>query len=109
MRERCAHCRRPLEPDDFSEVESRAMEAERKALGLEGVRFRYYYCSACDHADIFVEVCPLPGESRAALGRRLDELDEVVRSLPTEGVKVVLVYRDGSRAAHDGEADCPTR
>ena len=32
----CSHCHRPFTRDDFVKEESKGMEAERKALGLEG-------------------------------------------------------------------------
>jgi hypothetical protein len=69
------------------------MEAERKALGLEGVLFRYYVCSACGHGDIFVDIHPLDGESGADFRRRRDELESAVRQLHGDGVEVVLVER----------------
>jgi hypothetical protein len=98
MQRRCGHCGRTLTPADFSKEQSRGMEAERKALGLEGVLFRYYVCPACQHADIFVDLHPLPGEDDQAFRRRKEELEEAVRQLPTEGVEVVLVPRQVSGA-----------
>src|ERR1700730_4829450 len=50
----CTHCHRPFEPQDLAREESKGMEAERKALGLRGVLFRYYVCPECGYADIFV-------------------------------------------------------
>src|SRR6266478_9462662 len=48
----CAHCHRPFEPQDLAREESKGMEAERKALGLRGVLFRYYVCPECGYSDI---------------------------------------------------------
>jgi hypothetical protein len=44
MRE-CSHCHKPLTPQEFVKEVSKGMELERKALGLQGVRFLYYTCS----------------------------------------------------------------
>ena len=66
----CAHCHRPFEPQDLAREESKGMEAERKALGLRGVLFRYYVCPECGYSDIFVDVRPLPGESPEAFHQR---------------------------------------
>jgi hypothetical protein len=69
------------------------MEAERKALGLEGVLFRYYTCSACGRADIFVDVLPLEGESEETFHRRRDELETAIRQLSSPEVEVVVAPR----------------
>jgi hypothetical protein len=69
------------------------MEAERKALGLEGVLFRYYTCSGCGNADIFVDVLPLPEESEEQFRVRRDELEAAIRQLHGAEVAVVLVER----------------
>ena len=50
MRRQCGACGRDLEPADLVRDESRNMEADRKAAGLEGVRFLYYQCP-CGVAD----------------------------------------------------------
>ena len=55
MRE-CSQCRKPYAAQDFVKEESKGMESHRRALGLEGVRFLYYACRGCGHADIFVDV-----------------------------------------------------
>ena len=68
------------------------MEAERKALGLEGVLFRYYTCPACGQADIFVDLGLLPGERQEDVLRRR-ALEEAVRGLRGEQVEVVLTER----------------
>lgn len=86
-----AHCYRPFEPQDLARAESKGMEAERKALGLQGVLFRYYVCPQCGYADIFVDVRPLPGEPAEAFQDRWDELEATVRQLHADQVEVVLV------------------
>jgi hypothetical protein len=62
-------------------------------LGLESVHYRYYTCSACDYADIFVDVHPLEGESGEAFGRRRDELEAIIKQTDGEGVEVVVCAR----------------
>jgi hypothetical protein len=90
MQRECTHCGKPYTPAELSREESRGMERERKQLGLEGVLFRYYICSGCGGADIFVDVHPLPGESLDDFRRRRAELEEAVRDLHGDGVDVVL-------------------
>jgi hypothetical protein len=93
MKRRCSHCQKEFSPPDLAREDSKGMEAERKALGLEGVLFRYYTCSACGHADIFVDIYPLQGETDEAFGRRRDELQTTAQQLHGERVAVVLVDR----------------
>ncbi|HEY7310979.1 MAG TPA: hypothetical protein VH643_16565 [Gemmataceae bacterium] len=93
MMRSCSQCRKEFTPQELSREDSKGLEAERKALGLEGVLFRYYTCSACGHSDIFVDVRPLEGESEEAFLRRRDELESTVKGLEGEGVNVVLVAR----------------
>jgi hypothetical protein len=69
------------------------MEAERKALGLQGVLFRYYACAACGQADIFVDVQRLPGEFEGAFLRRRGELEAAVHAVHGQGVEAVLVEK----------------
>jgi hypothetical protein len=90
---KCSRCQKEFTPQELAREESKGMEAERKALGLEGVLFRYYVCSACNTADIFVDVLPLAGESDEAYRKRRNELEATVRGLQSkaEGVEVVLV------------------
>jgi hypothetical protein len=89
----CSHCQKEFTPKELSREESKGMEAERKALGVEGVLFRYYTCSGCGYADIFVDIHPLAGETDEAFHRRRDELESIVRQLHSERVAVVLVER----------------
>jgi hypothetical protein len=93
MMRKCSHCQKEFTPQELSRAESKGMEAERKTLGLEGVLFRYYTCSACGYADIFVDVHPLAGESEEAFHQRRAELEKTIRQLHGERVEVVLVER----------------
>lgn len=85
MQRECTRCSRPFAPQDLSRDDSRGMERERKAAGLEGVRFLYYHCPSCGTDDIFVDVLPLDGESAQDFQRRREELEAVVRRLHAEG------------------------
>jgi len=89
MRE-CSQCRRPYTARDFVNEESKGMESERRALGLEGVRFLYYACPDCEHADIFVDVRPLEGERDEDYRARRDELEAAVRQLHSEEIGITL-------------------
>lgn len=93
MQRECTNCRKPFTPPEFSREESRGMEAERKALGLQGVLFRYYRCAACGRADIFIDILPLPGEAEEEFRRRRAELEQVVRELHADQVDLVLVEK----------------
>ena len=86
----CTNCDRPFTASDLAKEVSKGMEAERKALGLEGVLFRYYGCPGCGQADIFVDISLLPGEDDEAFLRRRRGLEEAVRGLHGEQVEVVL-------------------
>ena len=91
MLRKCTRCHKDFTPQELSREETKGMEAQRRALGLEGVLFLYYTCSACAHADIFVDLHPLDGETDEAFRRRRDELEAVINGLEGEGVDVVLV------------------
>lgn len=93
MMRRCTHCGKEFTPQELSREDSKGLEADRKALGLEGVLFRYYSCSACGQADIFVDIRPLDGELEEDFQRRRDELEGTVRHLQGEGVEVVVQAR----------------
>jgi hypothetical protein len=90
MKRECSQCHKPFTPQELSREESKGLEAERKASGLHGVLFRYYTCSRCGTADIFVDIHPLEGETDEAFRRRRDELQAAVCQLHGEGVRVVL-------------------
>jgi hypothetical protein len=89
----CAHCYREFTRADFIKEQSRGMEAERHAYGLEGVHFLYYRCPDCGFDDIFVDVHPLEGESDEDFRRRRDELDAAARRVDAPRVEIVLVER----------------
>jgi hypothetical protein len=93
MTRKCSHCGKDFVPQELARQESKEMEAERKAQGLEGLLFRCYSCSACGYLDIFVDVHPLAGESEEAFCLRKEELEDTVRRLSGEGVEAVLVTR----------------
>jgi hypothetical protein len=93
MQRKCSHCHKDFTTQELAREESKGMEAERKALGLGGVLFRSYTCSACGGADIFVDVHRLAGETEETFRRRRDELEAAVRHLPGGDVEVVLVER----------------
>jgi hypothetical protein len=90
----CSHCGKEFTPKELSREDSKGLEAERKALGLVGVLFRYYTCSACHQADIFVDVLPLEGEFEEDFRRRRQELEGTLQQLEGEGVKVIVSARE---------------
>jgi hypothetical protein len=91
MKRECTRCRRPFAPVDLAREESKNMEADRKAAGLEGVRFVYYRCPDCGTDDIFVDILQLEGEGDEDFGRRRDEMEAVVRQLHAPRVEAVVV------------------
>jgi hypothetical protein len=93
MKRNCSHCDKAYTPQELSSEESKGMEAERKALGLEGVLFRFYHCSACGNGDIFLDLRPLPGESDEDFLRRRAELETIIRDVHAEGVGIAVVER----------------
>lgn len=93
MIRKCSHCGKEFTPQELSREDSKGLEAERKALGLEGVLFRYYSCSACSQADIFVDICPLDGEIEEDFRQRREELETTLKQLEGEGVEVVVCAR----------------
>jgi hypothetical protein len=60
-------------------------------MGLQGVLFRYYHCSGCGYADIFLDVRRLDNESEEAFQQRRNELRTTVQNLHGDQVAVVLV------------------
>ena len=93
MLRNCSHCQKPFTPSELRKELSREMEAERKALGLDGVLFRCYDCARCGTADIFVDVLAREGESDEQFRARRDELESMIRRLHPEGKEVILVER----------------
>jgi DNA-directed RNA polymerase subunit RPC12/RpoP len=93
MKRKCSQCGKEFTPQELDRPESRGIEAQRKAAGVEGVLFRSYRCSGCGHADLFLDVHPLPGESDENFRRRRDQLAAAAREVHGEGVGIVLVQR----------------
>jgi hypothetical protein len=90
MRE-CTGCGQPFTPPDLAREESRNMEAERKAAGLEGIRFLYYHCAGCGMNDIFVDILPLATESDDNFQKRRSDMERVVRQLHADRVETVVM------------------
>jgi hypothetical protein len=90
MKRECSHCGRAFTPQDLARSESRNMEADRKAAGLEGVRFLYYRCP-CGIDDIFVDILPRPDEPVQDFDRRRDEMENVVRHMHSDSVQARVV------------------
>lgn len=93
MHRECSHCRRSFTGRDLVKEESKGMEADRKALGLEGVRFLYYSCPACEFDEIFVDIHPVDGEKPHEFRRRRQELEKAVREFHGERIEAVLSVR----------------
>jgi hypothetical protein len=90
----CSHCDKPFTPKELSREDSKGLEAERKSMGLEGVLFRYYTCSACRQADIFVDILPIDGEFEKDFRQRQEELETALQQMEGDGVKVVVRARE---------------
>jgi hypothetical protein len=91
MRRDCTRCRRPFALADVSREETGNMEAQRRAAGLEGVKFVYLRCPACGMDDIFVAILPLETEFAEDYEARRDAMEQVVRGLHADGVEAVVV------------------
>ncbi len=89
----CRHCNRPFTAQDFVKEESKNMEADRKRLGLEGVRFHYYACPGCKHDDIFLDLHHLDGETPEQFQQRRDALENAIRVTDAAQVEVTLTER----------------
>ena len=90
MLRKCSHCGKTFTPKELSREDSKGLEAERKTMDLEGVLFRYYTCSACGQADIFVDILPLDGEFEEDFRGRREELQTTLQELEGDGIKVVV-------------------
>jgi hypothetical protein len=90
MMRHCTHCQRPFTPRDLARAESKGMESERKARGLEGVRFIYYQCP-CGMNDIFVDILPRDDEFEEDFERRRSDMETTVRNLHEDSVEAVVV------------------
>src|SRR5690349_10438145 len=93
MRRVCTNCSRSFGKSDFVKDETKHMEAERRALGLEGVRFLYYRCPVCSCEDVFLDLIPLAGESEEQFSIRRQSLEGKIRKLHGKDVEVVLHER----------------
>jgi hypothetical protein len=91
MHRECTRCHRPFGPADLRREESKNMLAQRRAAGLEGVRFLYYHCAGCGVDDIFVDIVPLESEFAEDYEARRDAMEAVVRGLHGDGVDAVVV------------------
>ena len=87
----CTRCRRPFALDDLSHEETQNLEAQRKANGLEGVKFLYFHCPACGMDDIFVAILPRETEFAEDYEARRDAMEKVVRGMHADGVAAVVV------------------
>lgn len=91
MSRECTRCRRPFTLDELSREETENLDVERKANGLEGVKFLYFRCPACGMDDIFVAILPLATEFAEDYEARRDAMETVVRGMHAENVAVVVV------------------
>lgn len=92
MQERnCTRCGRPFTLADLSREETGNLEAERKANGLEGIKFVHFHCPACGMNDIFVVILPLDTEFAEDYEARRDAMEKVVRDLHADDVEAVVV------------------
>jgi hypothetical protein len=91
MPRECTRCRRPFALGDLSREETGNLEGQRKATGLEGVRFLYFHCPGCGMDDIFVAILPLATEFIPDYEARRDAMENVVRGLHADGVAAVVV------------------
>lgn len=96
MLRNCTHCHKEFTSQELSREETKEMEAERRALGLQGVLFRHYTCSACGGSDIFVDILPRPDEPYDVFCARKAGLEAAIRvanRVYGDGVEAVLVER----------------
>jgi len=93
MFRQCSRCGQPYTPRDLCKDVSKNVEAERMARGVEGVAFRIYTCPRCQKDDLFVDVCPLPGESIDAFHQRKRDLERLIEELPSSDADVVVAAR----------------
>ncbi len=93
MQRKCTGCRRSFTPADFVKEDSKEMEADRKVLGLEGVRFLYYSCPHCGLDAIFIDLVRRAGESSDDFHDRRAGLESAIGQVRSENVGVVLTER----------------
>lgn len=70
MLRECTGCGRPFERQDLVKDESKHLESERRAAGLQGVHFFDYLCPRCGNEDDFVDVLRQEGETDAGYQAR---------------------------------------
>jgi hypothetical protein len=98
MRRTCTRCGRPFEAGDLVKDQSRQMEADRKAAGLDGVRFVTYRCP-CGTEEVFIDVLPRDDELAEDFDRRRVAMEEAARRVRETGVEAQVVPvapRDGA-------------
>ena len=98
MRRTCTRCGRPFGADDLVKDQSRRMEADRKAAGLDGVRFVTYRCP-CGIEEVFIDVLPRDDELAEDFDRRRAAMEEAARRVRESGVEAQVVPvapRDGA-------------
>lgn len=93
MLRQCTRCGRPFERRDFVKDESKHLETERRAAGLQGVHFFDYLCPRCGTEDVFVDVVRQEGETDAAYQARKESLEAGVRRAQVEAIEVVVAER----------------
>jgi hypothetical protein len=91
MQRDCTRCRRPFTLTDLSREETKNLEAERTAAGLEGVKFVYFHCPACGMDDIFVAILPLETEFAEDYQSRREAMETAVRGLHAGNIEAVVV------------------
>src|ERR1700722_17562976 len=65
MHRQCSRCGQAFTAHDLCKDVTKNVEAQRMANGVDGVLFRVYTCGHCACDDVFVDVCPLAGETDA--------------------------------------------
>ena len=87
----CTRCKRSFTAADLLRSDSKGIESERKAAGLEGVRFLLYHCEACKADDIFIDILPREGEIAEEYRHRRVAMEKAVRSLNADSIDAVVV------------------
>ncbi len=103
MLRKCTRCGRPFEKQDFVKDESKYLESERRAAGLQGVHLYDYLCPDCGTEDVFVDVVRQEGETDTGYQARKAALEAGVERVQGEAVEVVVVEKkpqaEGGRMA----------
>lgn len=93
MQRGCTNCHRPFTRQDFVKNESKDLEADRRAAGLQGVHFFDYRCPDCGTEDVFVDVFRLNGETDEEYRTRKESLESGVKRVQAEEIDVVVVEK----------------